>query len=220
MMPNGPTMASPVGYPMMPNGPTMGDPSAMPNGPMANPPDVSTMPNGPMTPNGPTVSNYSLMPGRFNTMRTSHNSNYFTRNQIDSQVMRSLVFQSDLNGENEVPPNSSTATGVMLALLSRDMSRLDYVLHTNGLDDIIAAHFHDGASGTNGPIVKTIDINTTTGRAIGSWTSGDNDEPLTPDLVEQLIAGDIYINVHTSTYPDGEIRDQLFLISRGSDGAY
>ena len=93
-------------------------------------------------------------------------------------------------------------------------------MRTTGLVDITAAHFHDGVAGVNGPIVKNININTSTGIAIGSWSTNDVDQPLTPELVSKLINGGLYVNVHTSSFPDGEIRGQTRATLTSANGVY
>ena len=124
----------------------------------------------------------------------------------------STIIKSELNGQNEVPANNSSATGELVGLLCPDGTRLDYALHTHGLHNIISAHFHIGVAGQNGRIVKTININPATGTAIGSWTINDS-EPLTRDLMYHLKAGSLYVNVHTVQLPDGEIRGQTHDVS-------
>ena len=124
------------------------------------------------------------------------------------------IFKAKLRGGNEVPPNNSSANGTLIALLSENNQRLDFILHTNGLTNITGAHFHDAPRGVNGPIVKDIDINFTTGNAIGSWTSTDSTRPLTATLVNKLKRGDLYVNVHTDGFPGGEIRAQVYKIRK------
>lgn len=124
------------------------------------------------------------------------------------------LFKAKLNGRNEVPPNNSRARGKAVALLSKDGKRLDYILQTKGLKNIVGAHFHLAPKGVDGPVVKNIDINHQTGVAVGSWTSADLIQPLTPELVKKLKRGKIYINVHTAEFPGGEIRGQLYFAKR------
>ena len=120
------------------------------------------------------------------------------------------IFRANLSGRNEVPPNNSIASGSVVAKLSDNEKRLNFVVRSSGYNTpIISAHFHLGGPGVNGPVVKTININPLTGDASGSWTLGDN-EPLTSALVNSLKRGDIYVNIHTSQYPNGEIRGQLY----------
>jgi len=118
------------------------------------------------------------------------------------------AFTATLKGSNDVPPNKSDATGKLVSLLATDELRLDFILQTNDLTNIVAAHFHHAPAGSNGPIVKTITIDPLTNGSVGSWTSTDV-EPLTPALVAALKAGNIYVNVHTTQFPAGEIRGQV-----------
>ena len=151
-------------------------------------------------------SNYNTdYNGGYNGNDTGYNGN----NNNNNNNIGPQTFKSKLKGRNEVPPNNSQATGVLTGLLSENDQRFNFALETNNLNNIISAHFHDGPAGVNGPIVKTININLSTGSAVGSWTSTDS-EPLTPALVQKLKTGLIYVNVHTTAFPGGEIRDQVF----------
>ena len=123
-----------------------------------------------------------------------------------------IRFIANLNGSNEVPATSSSATGSLIAILSKGQKSLTFSLQTQGLQNIIAAHFHHARQGVTGPVVKTININHQTGTASGVWTSTDA-QPLTPELVQALLNGDIYVNVHTLQFPGGEIRGQLFQVN-------
>lgn len=73
----------------------------------------------------------------------------------------------------------------------------------SNLDEPVAAHIHRGRKGVNGPVV--VDLS-------GAVTGGDR---CTTGVRKRLIARIIdhprrfYVNVHTTTYPDGAIRGQL-----------
>ena len=121
-----------------------------------------------------------------------------------------IAISAALNGANEVPPNASTATGILTGSLVSvgGATIFAFALTTTGLANITAAHFHDGVAGVNGPIVKNIDINPLTGVAVGTWSTTDLLQPLTADLIAKLQSGALYVNVHTATLPGGEIRGQ------------
>jgi hypothetical protein len=97
----------------------------------------------------------------------------------------------------------------LVGLLSVDQLRFDYAIETNGLANISAANFHLGPICQNGPIVHTIPISFANGSAVGVWSSADA-QPLTPQLVQELKRGNIYVNVHTAQFPNGEIRGQVY----------
>lgn len=75
---------------------------------------------------------------------------------------------------------------------------------------ISAAHFHRERIGVNGGVVKTITDDFAGNTAHGMWTAAD-DEPLTDELLAELLTGGLYLNVHTAANPGGEIRGQVLL---------
>jgi cytoskeletal protein RodZ len=130
--------------------------------------------------------------------------------------LNTIPFSSLLNGQSEVPPNSSTATGLGKYLLNQERTTFTYDVTFTGLaSPFLSAHFHQGAVGVSGPIVRTLtssftpsNVTRTAGRLVGTWSVSDS-ESLTPERVNQLENGQIYINVHSQNLPDGEIRGQV-----------
>jgi len=123
------------------------------------------------------------------------------------------IYSTSLDGKQEVPSNSSTATGKGQATLSFDNTYLTYDIIVSGLVPT-NAYFQRSRKGENGPIVKTLTFipiiinNISSYRITGTWTNSDQ-EPFTRSLSEDLKAGLIYINVLSSAFPEGEIRGQL-----------
>lgn len=115
-----------------------------------------------------------------------------------------------LSGSNEVPPNTSTASGT--ANFTFDFTDnsfdLNVVIEGIALSDLTGSHIHVGAAGVAGPII--VDIG-----PVSSWEETSSisrniqDMSFPSDFIDELLAGNTYINVHTSSYPDGEIRGQL-----------
>jgi hypothetical protein len=114
-----------------------------------------------------------------------------------------VTFSSILNGVKEVPPNVSMATGTGTFTLTSNGLQYDLTLKGLSGSVITGAHFHRGAAGVAGPVVEPITINTSTLRTTGTWTD------LTAGERDDLLAGRIYVNVHTNAYPNGEIRGQV-----------
>ncbi|MFZ0391997.1 MAG: CHRD domain-containing protein [Calditrichia bacterium] len=138
------------------------------------------------------------------------------RGQLESG--NPIDLYATLEGGQEVPPNSSTASGSGIFELSADGSSLNFDISYNGLSaPMSAAHFHNAPSGTNGGVVRTLTGDFVGNNAVGVWTDADA-EPLTPMLVAEVLGGGIYVNVHTSTYPGGEIRGQLSCQAPLQDG--
>ncbi len=117
-------------------------------------------------------------------------------------------FNASLDGDQENPPVVTNATGT--ASLTITDAGLEFSVTVEGLT-FTAAHFHNGAVGVNGPVVRTITDDFVGNTASGLWTSTDAGEELTPALIADLLAGNIYFNVHNAANPGGEIRGQVFV---------
>ncbi|HJU05686.1 MAG TPA: CHRD domain-containing protein [Nitrospiraceae bacterium] len=123
------------------------------------------------------------------------------------------TFTSILTGSQETPPNASPATGFGTFVLNDPMTDLSFNVNYAGLigGPIVGTHFHVAPIGVAGPIVRGLDITGATspsGSFAGVWRSTDA-QPLTPSLVNSLLANNIYFNIHTAAFPAGEIRGQL-----------
>ena len=113
------------------------------------------------------------------------------------------AFSTQLRGANEVPPNTSPASGTVDAVLNKDTNQLRWKVNYTGLSGpATAAHFHGPAS-----------IGANAGVALpwtGSVTSPmDGSATLTPAQAADLLAGKWYANIHTAANPAGEIRGQM-----------
>jgi hypothetical protein len=109
-----------------------------------------------------------------------------------------------ITGANEVPANTSSATGVLNAIYDKDAKTLRYSITFTGLNPI-NAHFHKGAAGTSGPPV--IDLKPASG-IITSPIAGTS-RVFTSAEETDLLAGNWYVNIHSNDYAAGEIRAQL-----------
>lgn len=154
---------------------------------------------------------------------------YVVNSSNNSNNSKTIRFNSSLTGSQEVPPviTLSNGSGTFLLITKTDNSGLERssqtlsykILFKNLSTPFVSAHFHRGASGVTGPIVRTLtdDVTLTpnrrSGAIEGTWKSTDpllkDNEPLTVSLVNDLLSGRIYVNIHSQQYPGGEIRGQL-----------
>lgn len=134
------------------------------------------------------------------------------------------VFDVVLDGSQEVPsvvtPGSGSAT-VLICPFFKRLSIRDTGFGSKGVfsnlsGTVTAAHVHGpAAAGTNGPVIIPLDIDL--GVTSGNFTTPiqptqPNDPygfPLTDQQYQDALNGLLYINIHTTAFPGGEIRGQL-----------
>jgi hypothetical protein len=170
-------------------------------------------------------------------------SAYTTVVNVDlSAAAAQTLFFATLSGAQEPGPlSNSPASGLLVGTLSPGQTAFDFDVSYQGLQGspISGTHFHNQVAGVNGPIVRGLfpseqnGLVTPAGTFSGTWSSSDptldppaSDAPIRPliapspvtpgaALVDELLAGRIYFNVHTlPNFPSGEIRGQL--LSQGS----
>jgi hypothetical protein len=130
------------------------------------------------------------------------------------------TFHAILEGDEEVPPVDSDAQGAAIFRTSNDGTELNYTLIVANIEDVTAAHIHLAPRGENGDIVAFLfdPEEPTEGRtngvlAEGTITSEDLVGPLAEatlsELIDEMEAGNTYVNVHTVEHLSGEIRGQI-----------
>ena len=113
--------------------------------------------------------------------------------------------KADLSGTTEVPPNDSAAKGAVTATYDPDSKTLSWKGTYSGLTGpAVAAHFHTGDPGKNGGVA--VPIFTSADKA-GSPFEGK--ATLTDAQATDLMAGKMYVNIHTAAHKAGEIRGQV-----------
>jgi hypothetical protein len=114
-----------------------------------------------------------------------------------------LTFKAVLSGANEVPANSSTATGEANASFNQQTKVLTVTITYSGLSSaLVLWHIHKAAAGTNGSVVFNFGVPQPSGFVFTSAA-------LTTDQETDLTSGLYYVNLHSSNFSGGEIRGQL-----------
>jgi hypothetical protein len=131
-------------------------------------------------------------------------------------------FAADLSGGQEVPPVDTEATGGSrfdVIDLGNGRREIKFRLGVFDIDHVTAAHIHLGCPGENGPIVAFLFEGGPTGEVNGRLSQGTIRRgnlvgPLegrgVQRLVEAMESNCTYVNVHTTEWPGGEIRGQIF----------
>jgi hypothetical protein len=132
-------------------------------------------------------------------------------------------FRTHMTGAEEVPPVETQAQGQTIFQLSKDGTELHYKLIVANIENVHMAHIHLAPAGANGPVVAWLYPSAPPpapieGRfsgvlAEGTITAADLVGPLAghslSDLVDEIQAGNTYVNVHTLQNPAGEVRGQI-----------
>ena len=136
------------------------------------------------------------------------------------------TFRANLDGFQEVPAISTGGSGEFRARINKEESAVEVELSYGGLEGttVTAAHIHLGQPGVAGGIVIPLcgtvgkpacptpsgtvtdtldagDVVALTGQGIAA---GELDE-----VISAMREGMTYVNVHTNTFPGGEIRGQI-----------
>jgi len=143
-------------------------------------------------------------------------------NQIPS-ASRYLFFETDMAGANEVPPVVTVVTGDATFRYDKVTGEFQFKVNVaapkGSAPTVVASHVHCAPAGQNGPVGVTLfsgppkKVNgvlafgkitaPNAGNACG-WTT-------ISDITDAMRTGNAYVNVHTTTFPSGEIRGQLSL---------
>jgi hypothetical protein len=124
------------------------------------------------------------------------------RSQADT-----LRIEADMTAANETPTpkgDVGNAQGTFTGTLTKSGTggQLTWRLAFDGLSgNAIAAHIHVGAPGVAGPVRVPLCAPCTSG-VTGTAT-------ITAEVLDAIMTGRAYVNVHTPTNPAGEIRDQV-----------
>lgn len=115
--------------------------------------------------------------------------------------LQRTLYGAKLQSTQQVPTVFSSATGVARAVLSPDEKTAKVSVSFSGLSSPqTMAHIHGPAPrGQNAGILFTLP----------SGSFQDEVISLTPDQATALKQGQLYVNIHSQNFPDGEIRGQL-----------
>jgi hypothetical protein len=108
------------------------------------------------------------------------------------------IFYADIDGASSGTPSPGAGTATLT--LNDAETEVSYVISYAGmLGTEVAAHFHNGLPGVNGPVIHGLPAGQP---KAGVW-------PVGPTEVGLLFAGQVYVNIHTTLYPGGEIRGDI-----------
>ena len=159
-----------------------------------------------------------------NQLTNDHQEHEHDHEVADDQEQTRVSFHVRLVGAQQNPSVTTDAFGRADVRLIDDGIAVQFRVTVCNIANVTMAHIHVGASGKNGPVILFLyhmhdplfssahgceilssgtlhpsDLIPSASNGINNWT----------DFVNALVAGNTYVNVHTSVNPGGEIRGQL-----------
>ena len=124
---------------------------------------------------------------------------------VPSTALSATGFSTVLSGAAEVPANASTGSGTAVVVLNDAQTQFSYsVTYTGLVGTLTASHIHRAPVGVNGGVI--FGFAPPVGTQSGNFAGVANP---TPAQVADLLAGLYYVNIHSTTWPGGELRGQL-----------
>ncbi len=151
----------------------------------------------------------------------------------DQNEGRQIQFEIRLTGDQQAPPVNTAAFGFAEVQLSSDNSTLEFQVVVCNIANVVASHIHVNATGPTGPVVLPFFSSPAPGfsspdgcNTLAEGTRTSTNLIARPDIginnwndfINALIAGNTYINVHTTANPGGEIRGQLVAPNENEQG--
>ena len=123
-------------------------------------------------------------------------------------LAETVVLKAELSASNHLPPTSSKGTGAVTATYDTTSKVLIWKGTHSGLTGpATSAHFHGPApAGQSAGVAIWI-----SSKGSPLPESFEGQATLTDAQADDMMAGRWYVNIHTRTYPGGEIRGQLEL---------
>lgn len=134
----------------------------------------------------------------------------FTFTSTAAHLSGNILLTARMTGDQEVPAVTTSAVGLGSFFLNESMDTLCVNITAINLSGpITGIHVHMGGMGTNGGVVTDLSPYISGNKITATLTGSD----LTPAMVKAYLEGNMYLNVHTSANPNGEIRGQILVES-------
>jgi hypothetical protein len=125
-----------------------------------------------------------------------------TADDLAPSFTTSQTFNVTLAGNQEVPMVDSMSSATAVVEIDQSLPVFKVTLDAGMVMGATAAHVHDGDIGTNGGVAFGL-----TDMGDGTFVLKQTD--LTTGLLNDLLSGEWYLNVHTASNPSGEVRGQI-----------
>jgi hypothetical protein len=144
-----------------------------------------------------------------------------TNSTVEQSVSEPMLFIANLSSQTVVPlvADETNARGEAGFNVNPQGDTIDYIVAAYDIDQVLSTTMHLGSPGVNGPIIVYLyRADSPTGSIDGllakeTITANELDGPLNGktinDLLNAISNGNIYVQINTAPYPNGEIRGQI-----------
>jgi len=118
-----------------------------------------------------------------------------------------IKFRTALSSDEQSAPTTSPGLGMAEFVLDRPTQRLDWTITFDNLtSNAVGAHIHGPQTpGGNAGVIFDLAPNGIKSPLVGSVVLNDGE-------LEYLLTGRLYVNIHTTEYPAGELRGQVMRV--------
>ena len=110
------------------------------------------------------------------------------------------IFVATIDGDSVNPPRNLPGTGTAVFVLNDEQTQLSFTITVQDLtSDETDAHVHNAGPRDRGPVVFELPVGA---NKVGVWDIPSN-------MVAELFANRLYVNIHTVNYVNGEIRGNI-----------
>ncbi len=161
---------------------------------------------------------YDVTTGQLDSIRNRQTYfNFHTANFQSGEIRGQLlpyaqsVFTTSLSGDNENPAVASTGTGGMKFELVGNQLKASgsFANLSSDYNMDIGSHIHFGDASQNGPVLTPFAIELDPSQRAGAYAADQNVFDLTEGQLDTLVAGGLYVNIHSVDSPSGELRGQI-----------
>ena len=140
------------------------------------------------------------------SIATAANPGGEVRGQLD--LRGGVHARAHLTGAQVEPPSGSAGWGAFTATISEEALEYKATI-TNLAGTVTEVGLYAGGIGETGILLRDLTSDVTGPTFRGYWSRGELAGALTDDILQQLLLGDVYLGVHTTTHPPGELRGQV-----------
>lgn len=149
--------------------------------------------------------------------------NIHSQNVPSGELRTQLLFEANsyfvapLSGASESTPVNTDASGMVIVEVNEgNATATGSFANLTGdlaIDIVGGVHFHEGLAGRNGGIKELLNTTLNQDNKSGVFAAGENTFAVSTGLLDTIRQRMIYVNLHSTVVPSGELRGQLLPLS-------